>query len=86
MISIGETPLAYVVRGGTVETVRFLLDHGADPNQPGEHGCTVLHVAAGAGSSLLHVYVLFLFYFTLCAHAITFASIISHCIIVVGCR
>ncbi|RLN08152.1 hypothetical protein C2845_PM11G05420 [Panicum miliaceum] len=24
----GETPLAYAVRGGTVETVRFLLDHG----------------------------------------------------------
>lgn len=58
MILVGETPLDYVVRGGIVETVRFLLDHGADPNKAGEHGCTALHVAAGAGPPpLMHVYV-----------------------------
>ncbi|CAN6231694.1 unnamed protein product [Urochloa humidicola] len=45
----GETPLAYALRSVSVETVRFLLDHGADPNKPGEHGLTALHVAAGAG-------------------------------------
>ncbi|CAN6272689.1 unnamed protein product [Urochloa humidicola] len=45
----GETPLAYALRSGSVETVRFLLDRGADPNKPGEHGLTALHVAAGAG-------------------------------------
>ncbi|KAF8686182.1 hypothetical protein HU200_043656 [Digitaria exilis] len=47
--SVSDTPLDYAVRSGLVETVRFLLDHGADPNKAGEHGCTALHVAAGAG-------------------------------------
>ncbi|GJM85040.1 hypothetical protein PR202_ga00768 [Eleusine coracana subsp. coracana] len=45
----GDAPLAHAVRGYKVDTVRYLLDHGADPNKPGEHGCTALHVAAGAG-------------------------------------
>ncbi|KAK3154134.1 hypothetical protein QOZ80_2BG0186580 [Eleusine coracana subsp. coracana] len=44
----GDAPLAHAVRGCKVDTVRYLLDHGADPNKPGEHGCTTLHVAAGA--------------------------------------
>ncbi|KAK3157981.1 hypothetical protein QOZ80_2AG0131240 [Eleusine coracana subsp. coracana] len=49
LIHLGDAPLAHAVRGYKVDTVRYLLDHGADPNKPGEHGCTALHVAAGAG-------------------------------------
>ncbi|KAL6877498.1 hypothetical protein ACP4OV_012713 [Aristida adscensionis] len=45
----GDTPLIYAVRGGNVDTARYLLDHGAESDKPGEHGCTALHVAVGSG-------------------------------------
>ncbi|XP_047049518.1 ankyrin repeat and SOCS box protein 3-like [Lolium rigidum] len=47
----GETPLSYaVVKKGTVNTVRYLLDHGADPNKPGgDRDGTPLHLAIAEG-------------------------------------
>jgi ankyrin repeat protein len=51
MILIGETPLSYaVVKKGTVNTVRYLLDHGANPNKPGgDRDGTPLHLAVAEG-------------------------------------
>ncbi|XP_048574268.1 ankyrin-1-like [Triticum urartu] len=45
----GDTPLMYALGWGNLDIVRYLLDHDADPEKPGEHGATALHVAAGAG-------------------------------------
>ncbi|XP_073354543.1 uncharacterized protein [Aegilops tauschii subsp. strangulata] len=45
----GATPLTYALRWRAVDTVRYLFDHGADAEKPGEQGFTPLHVAAGAG-------------------------------------
>ncbi|KAF7044970.1 hypothetical protein CFC21_054125 [Triticum aestivum] len=45
----GDTPLMYALGWGNLDTVRYLLDHDADPEKRGEHGMTALHVAAGAG-------------------------------------
>ncbi|XBI86306.1 hypothetical protein VPH35_094288 [Triticum aestivum] len=39
----------YALGAGNLDIVRYLLDHDADPEKPGEHGATALHVAAGAG-------------------------------------
>ncbi|KAF7069310.1 hypothetical protein CFC21_074962 [Triticum aestivum] len=39
----------YALGWGNLDIVRYLLDHDADPEKPGEHGATALHVAAGAG-------------------------------------
>ncbi|KAK3154136.1 hypothetical protein QOZ80_2BG0186600 [Eleusine coracana subsp. coracana] len=46
----GDTPLAYAVRGGCVETVRYLLDHDANPDKPNNKGSTPLHLAAALGN------------------------------------
>uniref|UniRef100_A0ACD6AJ36 Uncharacterized protein n=1 Tax=Avena sativa TaxID=4498 RepID=A0ACD6AJ36_AVESA len=46
MIMIGETPLGYAVVKGTVNTVRYLLDHGANPDKPsGDRSSAPLHLA-----------------------------------------
>uniref|UniRef100_A0A0E0JZZ5 Uncharacterized protein n=1 Tax=Oryza punctata TaxID=4537 RepID=A0A0E0JZZ5_ORYPU len=45
----GDTPLAYAVRGSTINGVRYLLDHGANPDKPDNKGSTPLHVAAMKG-------------------------------------
>jgi len=49
---VGETPLVYAVRGDTVDTVQYLLDHGANPDKPDANGSTPLHLAAAGGLSL----------------------------------
>src|SRR5690348_16925317 len=43
---IGETPLHYAATFGSVESVRILLDHGADPNARNRAGATPLVSAA----------------------------------------
>jgi ankyrin repeat protein len=49
---IGETPLSYAVVNGVVNTVRYLLDHGANPDEPiGDLRCTALHMAVTQGQS-----------------------------------
>lgn len=44
-----NTPLSEAANGGSVETIRFLLDKGADPNSKGQFGRTPLYRAAFAG-------------------------------------
>lgn len=46
---IGESPLAYAINGAHVATVRYLLDHGADPDKVDDKGFTSLHIAAEEG-------------------------------------
>ncbi|RID81156.1 hypothetical protein BRARA_A03754 [Brassica rapa] len=45
----GDTPLVHAVRQGQIDTAKYLLDHGADPNIASELGATALHHAAGTG-------------------------------------
>ncbi|RLN09784.1 ankyrin-like protein-like protein [Panicum miliaceum] len=45
----GNTPLSHAVRAGNVGIVRYLLDHGADPNKPVDFECTSIHIAVGKG-------------------------------------
>ncbi|CAN6238174.1 unnamed protein product [Urochloa humidicola] len=45
----GESPLAYAINGAHVATVRYLLDHGADPDKVDDKGFTSLHIAAEEG-------------------------------------
>jgi ankyrin repeat protein len=50
MIMTGETPLHYAVCKGTVNTVRYLLDHGANPDKlGGAHSGSPLHYAVAEG-------------------------------------
>jgi ankyrin repeat protein len=53
VFSIGDMPLTYAVRSGSVDTVQYLLDHGAIPDKPDNKGSTPLHLAAARGLSLL---------------------------------
>jgi ankyrin repeat protein len=53
VFSIGDMPLTYAVRSGSVDTVQYLLDHGAIPDKPDNKGSTPLHLAASRGLSLL---------------------------------
>lgn len=41
----GNTPLHVAATRGDTQSVRVLLEEGADPNAVGEHGCTPLHQA-----------------------------------------
>ncbi|CAO2038326.1 unnamed protein product [Urochloa humidicola] len=45
----GESPLAYAINGAHVATVRYLLDHGANPDKVDDKGFTSLHIAAEEG-------------------------------------
>ena len=40
-----NTPLYYAAMNGNMEFSQFLVDHGANPNQPCENGNTPLHMA-----------------------------------------
>ena len=55
MFPCRRTPLVYAVRGDTVDTVQYLLDHGANPDKPDANGSTPLHLAAAALISFLRV-------------------------------
>lgn len=45
----GETPLAYAINGANINTVKYLLDHGAYPDKVDDKGFTSLHIAAEDG-------------------------------------
>lgn len=59
---VGDTPLVHAARQGQIETAKYLLEHGADPNIASELGATALHHAAGTGWLLIAL-LLVLFYF-----------------------
>nr|BAK04164.1 predicted protein [Hordeum vulgare subsp. vulgare] len=46
----GYTPLAHAIIAGTMDTFRYLLDHGANPDKPDGEGSTPLHLAAARGN------------------------------------
>uniref|UniRef100_A0A8R7K4C2 Uncharacterized protein n=1 Tax=Triticum urartu TaxID=4572 RepID=A0A8R7K4C2_TRIUA len=46
----GYTPLANAIIAGTLETFRYLLDHGANSDKPDGKGSTPLHLAAAGGN------------------------------------
>uniref|UniRef100_J3NBU4 Uncharacterized protein n=1 Tax=Oryza brachyantha TaxID=4533 RepID=J3NBU4_ORYBR len=47
----GYTPLAYAVRGGAIDCVKYLLDHGANTDKRDKDGFAPLHFAALKGES-----------------------------------
>ncbi|CAL5058194.1 unnamed protein product [Urochloa decumbens] len=47
--SVCNVPLSHAVRAGNVDTVRYLLGHGADPDKPVGFGCTSIHIAVAEG-------------------------------------
>lgn len=49
ILLIGETPLAYAINGANINTVKYLLDHGAYPDKVDDKGFTSLHIAAEDG-------------------------------------
>jgi len=51
--SLGETPLHYAATYGSVESVRILLDHGADPNARNRSGATPLISGASVACEIL---------------------------------
>lgn len=55
MIFIGETALSYAVVNGIVNIVRYLLDHGANPDKSGPGNRTPLHMAVGQGLYLFSI-------------------------------
>ncbi|KAK1616797.1 hypothetical protein QYE76_022314 [Lolium multiflorum] len=46
----GITPLGHAVGAGMVDSVRYLLDHGANPDKTGKEGCTPLQLAVAEGN------------------------------------
>jgi ankyrin repeat protein len=66
----GIRPLVYDVLSENAAVVKYLLDHGADPNKVVDDGLTPLHSAAGIGRPSIEL-ILFCrcrhtFYFTVC--------------------
>ncbi|EAZ06097.1 hypothetical protein OsI_28334 [Oryza sativa Indica Group] len=45
----GRTPLVFAVIGENAAIVKYILDHGADPDKADDDGLTPLHSAAGIG-------------------------------------
>ncbi|KAM7251942.1 hypothetical protein ACFE04_023825 [Oxalis oulophora] len=54
----GETPLIHAARLGHNDTVKYLVEHGADPNIASELGVTAVHHASGIGNIELLKYLL----------------------------
>lgn len=46
---IGRTPLVFAVLSENAAVVKYLLDHGADPDKVDDDGLAPLHSAAGIG-------------------------------------
>jgi ankyrin repeat protein len=49
LLEEGATPFLRAAQSGDVELLKLLLEHGADPAIPTEHGVTPLMVASGVG-------------------------------------
>ncbi|KAJ3686875.1 hypothetical protein LUZ61_016039 [Rhynchospora tenuis] len=47
----GKTPIFHAIYGGHIDTVRYLLDHGANPNARDRDGFTPLHSAVLEGNA-----------------------------------
>ncbi|KAJ1691524.1 hypothetical protein LUZ63_015679 [Rhynchospora breviuscula] len=47
----GKTPLFHATYGGHIDTVRYLLDHGANPDARDKDGFTCLHTAVLQGNA-----------------------------------
>lgn len=60
LLLTGVTALASAAMFGEAYVVRYLLEHGADPNKTDETGSVALHFAAKNGLSL-HVYYYYFF-------------------------
>jgi ankyrin repeat protein len=43
--SVGETPLHYAIRSGSLKLVRMLMENGADPTAVGEDNATPFDIA-----------------------------------------
>lgn len=50
MLTTGTTPLLRAAKGGDVEAVKFLLEHGADPKLSTRSGINALMAATGLGT------------------------------------
>ena len=84
MVSIGDTPLKYALGAGNLDIVRYLLDHDADPEKPGEHE-RPLSMWQLEQVPAIHVYMRYFFLFILlCAHVTTYVSICQR--VLVGCQ
>lgn len=54
----GNTPLHHAALYNRLNIVRWCVENGCDVNMPGEHGCTVLHIAARHGYGEMVAYLL----------------------------
>ena len=59
MCLTGRTPLFYAVHSENAAAVKYLLDHGANPDKADEDGLSPLHSAAGIGPLSIHLYLCF---------------------------
>jgi ankyrin repeat protein len=59
MCLAGRTPLVFAVHSENAAVVKYLLDHGADPDKADDIGLTPLHSAAGIGPVSIHIYLCF---------------------------
>jgi ankyrin repeat protein len=67
MCLAGRTPLVFAVHSENAAVVKYLLDHGADPDKADDIGLTPLHSAAGIGPLSIHISM-----FCMCAPHVSF--------------
>jgi hypothetical protein len=59
LFAAGRTTLFYAAHSEHAAVVKYLLDHGADPDKADEGGISPLHCAAGTGPLSIHMYLCF---------------------------